>query len=57
MDIKVKFFFWLASVVVLALGAFEPVSRRPLRTRLAPVPLGLALFVIPFMWDAGVQAF
>lgn len=63
MSDKTRFFFWLASVisfVIAAAGAdwrFGRLGRRGLAPRLVLVPLGLALFVFPFMWDAGVAGF
>jgi len=63
MDIEIKFFFYLASVVCLLLAAAGENWRYGFRTRrgmkpsLTLLPLGVALFVFPFMWDAGVEAF
>ncbi len=63
MDPKVKFFFWLASVICFGLAAvgdawrFGGRSRRGLAPQLALVPLGLFLFVFPFVWDQGELAF
>ena len=63
MNATVKFFFWLAAVicfVIAAVGADARLGRggRPgIGARLGFVPLGLALFVFPFMWDTAVQAF
>jgi hypothetical protein len=63
MDIKVKFFFWLASVICLALAAAGPawrlgrLGRRGMAPQIGLEALGLLLFVFPWMWDAGVQAF
>ncbi|MDQ3574936.1 MAG: hypothetical protein M3378_10125 [Actinomycetota bacterium] len=63
MDIKVKFFFYLASVICFALataGSGWRFGRRG-RAGLAPMvalePLGLLLFVFPSLWDVGVLAF
>ena len=62
MDVKVKFFFFLGSVICLALAAagsgwrFGRRSRAGLAPQLALEPLGLLLFVFPFMWDMGVVA-
>ncbi len=53
MDIKVKFFFFLGAVVCFAIAAFA----ERFRSRVALVPLGLALFVFPTVWDTGVAAF
>ncbi|HEX2064720.1 MAG TPA: hypothetical protein VHE80_09910 [Acidimicrobiales bacterium] len=63
MDDKVKFFFWLASVICFGLAAvgdlwrFGARTRRGLVPQLALVPLGLFLFVFPFVWDQGELAF
>ncbi len=63
MDEKAKFFFYLASVICFVIAAagsdwrFGRLGRRGLAPRLVLVPLGLALFVFPFMWDAGELAF
>ncbi len=63
MDNKVKFFFYLASFLCFALAAageawrFGARGRRGLAPRLALLPLGLALFVFPIVWDYGVLTF
>lgn len=60
MDVKLKFIFWLASVICLGLAAASPAMaarRGGLAPRVALEPLGLLLFVFPFMWDAAVQGF
>ena len=63
MDVKVKFFFFLASVICLGLAAagsgwrYGRLGRQGVAPRLLLEPLGLALFVFPFMWDTGVAAF
>jgi len=63
MDVKVRFFFYLGSVICFALAAAGSGWRYGARGRagLAPLvalePLGLLLFVFPSMWDAGVLAF
>ena len=63
MDNKVKFFFYLASFLCFALAAageawrFGARGRRGLAPRIALVPLGLALFVFPIVWDYGVLTF
>ena len=63
MDEKARFFFYLASVICFLIAAagsdwrFGRMGRRGLAPRLVLVPLGLALFVFPFMWDAGEAAF
>ena len=63
MDDEIKFFFYLASVLCLLLAAageawrFGARSRRGEKPALALMPLGIALFVFPTMWDVGVSAF
>lgn len=63
MDNKVKFFFYLASVICLVLAAlgegwrYGSRGRRGLAPRLVLVPLGLALWLFPTLWDVGVAAF
>jgi len=62
-DPKVSFFFYLASVICFVLAAagegwrYGSRGRRGLAPRVVLVPLGLALFVFPVMWTAGVAAF
>ncbi len=53
MDIRIKFLFLLAAVICFAIAAFA--ARYSARVGL--VPLGLALFVFPTLWDTGVAAF
>jgi hypothetical protein len=49
LDAVVTGIFWLVALVLLVLAAFVPmVGRREVRL----VPLALALFVLPFVWDA-----
>lgn len=63
MDPKVQFFFYLAAVVCFVLAAFGDGWRvgaggRPaLASRISLVPLGLALFVFPVLWNTGELAF
>ncbi len=63
MSDKTSFFFYLGAVicfVIAAAGAdwrFGRLGRRGIAPRLVLVPLGLALFVFPTMWDTGVAAF
>ena len=63
MDNKVKFFFYLASFLCFALAAageawrFGARGRRGLAPRIALIPLGLALFVVPIGWDYGKLTF
>lgn len=63
MSDKTSFFFYLASVicfVIAAAGAewrFGRLGRRGVAPRLVLVPLGLALYVFPLMWNTGKAAF
>ncbi len=63
MSDKTSFFFYLGAVicfVIAAAGAdwrFGRLGRRGIAPRLVLVPLGLALFVFPTMWDTGGAAF
>lgn len=63
MDIEVRFFFYLAAVICLVLAAlgegwrYGGRGRRGLAPRLVLVPLGLALWLFPTLWDTGVAAF
>lgn len=53
MSVEVQFFFYLAAVVCFVLAALG--SR--VRADVAFVPLGLALFVFPTLWNTGALAF
>jgi len=63
MSAETTFFFYLAAVIcfiVAAVGAdwrFGRLGRKGLAPRLVLVPLGLALYVFPAMWNAGKLAF
>lgn len=63
MDNEVKFFFYLGAVVCFVLAAlgegwrYGGRGRRGLAPQLLLLPLGLALFAFPTMWDTGVAAF
>ena len=63
MNATVKFFFYLGAVICFAIAAVGTDARlgrggRPgIGARLGFVPLGLALFVFPSMWEVGVQVF
>ena len=63
MDNEVRFFFYLAAVVCLVLAAlgegwrYGSRGRRGLAPRVVLVPLGLALWLFPTLWDTGVAAF
>ncbi len=53
MNIEIKFFFYLGAVVCFVLAAFAD----RFSARVGLLPLGLALFVFPTVWDTGVEAF
>lgn len=60
---ETSFFVYLSSMIcflVAAVGAdwrFGRLGRQGIAPRLVLVPLGLALFVFPFVWNAGKAAF
>lgn len=59
---ETSFFIYLASIicfVIAAMGAdwrFGRLGRRGVAPRIVLVPVGLALFVFPFMWNAAKAA-
>lgn len=55
MSVEIRFFFYLAAVICFVLAALP--RRGKALGRVSLTPLGLALFVIPTMWDAGQAAF
>lgn len=58
LDAKIVFFFYLAAVVCFALAAAGNVGGgRGALSRVSLVPLGLALYVFPQMWNIGAEAF
>ena len=61
LDPKIKFIFYAAAVACFVLAAVQSTGRggggRGALTRVSLVPLGLALFVFPAMWDTGAAAF
>lgn len=63
MSDKTTFFFYLAAVICFVIAAagqdwrFGRMGRRGIAPRLVLVPLGLALYVFPQMWDLGEVAF
>jgi len=58
LDPKIKFIFYAAAVACFVLAAVQSAGRGGgALTRVSLVPLGLALFVFPTMWDTGVAAF
>lgn len=62
-DPKGQFFFFLAAVICFVIAAvgegwtFGRLGRRGLAPRVALVPLGLALWLFPLMWNTGEAAF
>ncbi len=58
MDKKIEFLFYAAAVICFVLAAAGDVPRRRgALARVALIPLGLALFVFPIMWNTGAAAF
>ena len=58
LDRKIVFVFYAAAVVCFLLAAFPGrIGARGALARVGLVPLGLALFVFPFMWNEGAAAF
>ena len=56
LDPKIVFLFYAAAVVCFVLAAAGSASRGAL-SRVSLVPLGLALYVFPQMWNVGAAAF
>lgn len=56
MDVKIRFFFYLAAVIVFGLAAMGNGLRLGKRGMVL-VPLGLALWLFPTVWDTGEAAF
>jgi hypothetical protein len=63
MDPEVAFFFYLGAVICFVLAAvgdawrFGARTRRGLAPTLALLPLGLALWAFPLLWNTGEAAF
>lgn len=60
LDNKIVFVFYAAAVVCFVLAAVQSSGRGGGRGAMASVnlvPVGLALFVFPFMWNAGAAGF
>ena len=53
MDVKLKFLFYLAALVCFAIAALGT----RFNARISLIPLGLAFFVFPTVWDTAVVAF
>ncbi|HEX3622160.1 MAG TPA: hypothetical protein VHT97_07585 [Acidimicrobiales bacterium] len=63
MDKKVEFFFYLAATICFVLAAageswrYGRRGRRGLPPQVVLVPLGLALWLFPLLWNTGKVAF
>lgn len=58
MDPKLVFLFYAGAVICFVLSAAGDVpGRRGAMARIGLVPLGLALYVFPQMWNVGEAAF
>ncbi len=63
MDQEVEFFFYLGAVICFVLAAagegwrYGRLGRRGMAPRVVLVPLGLALWLFPLMWNTGQAAF
>jgi hypothetical protein len=63
MDKKVEFFFYLAATICFVLAAagegwrYGRLGRRGLAPRVVLIPLGLALWLFPLLWNTGKIAF
>ncbi len=58
LDNKIVFLFYAGAVICFVLAAAGDLgSRRGALSRVALVPLGLALYVFPQMWNAGAAGF
>ena len=61
MDHKLRFVFYLAAVICFLLAAFGAdlgrMGRPGVASRLSLLPLGLALYIFPQLWDIGELAF
>ncbi len=56
MDIKIRFFFYLAAFIVFLFSMFGRGVKVGGRG-ITEVPLGLALWLFPTLWDTGEAAF
>jgi hypothetical protein len=62
-DPEVQFFFYLAAVICFLIAAagegwrYGSRGRKGLAPRVVLVPLGLALWLFPTMWNTGQAAF
>ncbi len=61
MDHRLRFFFYLAALICFLLAAVGTdlgrVGRPGMASRMSLLPLGLALFVFPTLWDTAEAAF
>ncbi|MGQ0521918.1 MAG: hypothetical protein ACT4PX_12330 [Actinomycetota bacterium] len=55
MSLELQFLFYLAAVVCFILAALG--TRVRARAQVAFLPLGLAFFAVPTMWNTGALAF
>ena len=53
MNVELRFLFLLGALICFGLAA----AGGRFSTRVGLVPLGLALFIFPAVWDTGVAAF
>ncbi|MDQ6909604.1 MAG: hypothetical protein M3Z84_02280 [Actinomycetota bacterium] len=57
MSPEITFFFYLAAVACFAIAALAGAVPAGVISRVGLVPLGLALFVFPTLWNTGKVAF
>jgi hypothetical protein len=59
LNIKTTFVFYLAAFICFVLAALGEgaLARRRVPSRLVLLPLGLALWLFPLMWNTGDAAF
>ena len=57
MDARIRFFCYLAAAACFLVAALGGTKRGAAAQPAVLIPLGLLLFILPTMWDAGGQAF
>ena len=57
MDPKIRFFCYLGAAACFGLAALGGARSGKAAQPNVLIPLGLLLFVLPFMWDTGEAAF
>ena len=57
MSPEVQFFFYLAAVICFVLAAVPIRAGAGVATRVGLLPLGLAFFAFPTLWNVGTVAF